>query len=250
MRKKIRILLFGLFSLLIAHNSSAIEMNKQSIAINVHDKARLQRGATLFMNYCSGCHSLKYMRYNRMAEDLGFTDFAGKVNENLLNNLIFTRAALYDPIQIAMPLDDAKQWFGIIPPDLSLSAREKGAIWLYHYLKSFYNDNAQPFGVNNLLVPNVAMPNSLEPLMGQQVRVLDNETHRDSLVLIKQGQMSPMDFENCLSDLVTFLVYVSEPAQLIRYQLGIFVIIFLGVLFIAVYVLKRIYWRRLVVPTK
>ncbi|WP_231865918.1 cytochrome c1 [Legionella fallonii] len=226
-------------------NVSATEMSMPSISIDIQDKDRLQRGAKLFMNYCSGCHSLRYMRYNRMAEDLGLIDFSGQMNENLLNNLIFTKAAIYDPIQIAMPMDDAQQWFGVIPPDLSLSAREKGANWLYHYLKSFYNDASRPFGVNNLLVPNVAMPNILESLMGQQILVKDSETHRDSLLLVKQGEMLPIDFDSSLRDLVTFLVYVSEPARLIRYRIGVFVVLFLIFFFIVVYCLNQIYWRQL-----
>ncbi len=240
----------GLFfvSVLLAMASSislATEIAMQSISIDITNKERLQRGAKLFMNYCSGCHSLKYMRYSRMAEDLGLTDFAGQINKNLLNNLIFTQATVYDPIQIAMPPEDAKQWFGIVPPDLSLSSRERGARWLYLYLKNFYNDNSRPFGVNNLLVPNVAMPNVLEPLMGQQVLITDKESHSDSLLLIKQGEMLPGDFDGALQDLVTFLVYVGEPSKLVRYHLGIFVILFLSILLIAAYYLKRIYWRRL-----
>lgn len=212
-------------------------------SVDVSNKERLQRGAQLYMNYCSGCHSLKYLRYNRMAEDLGLTGFGTAVNKTLINHLIFTSAAVYDPIQIAMPLYDAKQWFGVVPPDLSLSAREKGANWLYSFLKNFYSDSSRPFGVNNLLIPNVAMPNVLEPIMGQQVLITKNNNRTVSLV--RQDDKDPSEFEGILRDLVTFLVYVSEPAQLIRYQLGIVVLAFLGLLFIVVYCLKEIYWRRL-----
>lgn len=245
MIKKIRLFCASISLAMISIISLASTVAIESVSIDVKNKEQLQRGAKLFMNYCSGCHSLKYMRYNRMAEDLGLTDFAGKINKNLLNNLVFTQAALYDPIQIAMPPEDAKQWFGIIPPDLSLSARERGAHWLYRYLKNFYIDNSRPFGVNNLLVPNAAMPNALEPLMGQQVLVMNNESHSDSLLLIKQGEMLPGDFDIALKDLVTFLVYVGEPAKLVRYHLGIFVILFLAILLIAAYSLKKVYWRRL-----
>jgi ubiquinol-cytochrome c reductase cytochrome c1 subunit len=245
MIKKIRVFWVSIFLVAITPISLATEVVMQSIPIDITNKERLQRGAKLFMNYCSGCHSLKYMRYNRMAEDLGLTDFAGRINKNLLNNLIFTRATVYDPIQIAMPPEDARQWFGIVPPDLSLSARERGAHWLYLYLKNFYNDDSRPFGVNNLLIPNVAMPNALESLMGQQILVINNESHSDSLLLIKKGEMLPVDFDNALHDLVTFLVYVGEPAKLIRYRLGIFAILFLSILLIAAYCLKKTYWRRL-----
>ena len=223
----------------------ATERIIQPVSIDIHNKERLQSGAKLFMNYCSGCHSLKYMRYNRLAEDLGLTDFPEKTNDNLLNNLIFTQARPYEPVQIAMLPEDAQQWFGVVPPDLSLSARERGPGWLYHYLKSFYNDSSRPFGVNNLLVPNVAMPNVLEPLIGQMVLVADPKSHVSSLLLKKNGAMHPVEFDNAVQDLVTFLVYVGEPAQLIRYRLGFWVLIFLCILLIPVYCLKKMYWRQL-----
>lgn len=233
-----------LFTIFLLQRCFATDLAIQPVSINIQDKPSLQRGAKLFMNYCAGCHSLRYMSYNRMAEDLGLVDSVGQVNQNLLSNLIFTKATLYDPIQTAMPSDDARQWFGVIPPDLSLISREKGADWLYHYLKSFYNDDSRPFGVNNLLVPNASMPNILEPLMGQQVLVIDNKTHRESLLLVRQGEISPIDFDSSLRDLITFLVYVGEPVQLIRYRLGIFVVLFVIVLFIVAYCLNKIYWRR------
>ena len=132
-------------------SESAIPL--KSVIIDIKDKESLQRGAQLFMNYCSGCHSLKYMRYNRMAEDLGLTTFDGQVDEDLLkNNLIFTQAVIYDPIQIAMLPEDAKQWFGMVPPDLSLSARDRGPQWLFNYLQGFYSDDSRPFGVNNIMI--------------------------------------------------------------------------------------------------
>jgi ubiquinol-cytochrome c reductase cytochrome c1 subunit len=166
--------------------------------------ASLQRGAKVFMNYCSGCHSLKYLRYNRMAEDLGLTTFDGQIDQDLLkSNLIFTQATIYDPIQIAMPAEDAKQWFGVVPPDLSLSARERGGQWLYNYLNSFYNDSSRPFGVNNLLIPNVAMPDMLEPLIGKRMLAPNNKIHSSSLQIIKQGDLSPQQ-ANMSSDFYVF----------------------------------------------
>lgn len=244
MIKKIKWLFISVLILFMTHGALATEGVLQPISIDVHNKERLQRGAKLFMNYCSGCHSLKYMRYDRLADDLGLKDFAGKINDNLLNNLIFTQAKSYEPIQIAMLPEDAQQWFGVVPPDLSLSARERGATWLYQYLKSFYNDRSRPFGVNNLLVPNVAMPNVLEPLIGQVIRVTHQESQVSSLLLEQNGSMRPAEFDDALQDLVTFLVYVGEPAQLIRYRLGFFVIIFLVILLIPVYCLKKMYWWR------
>ena len=236
--------------LLLAHGAAqatAFEaVDIKPLSIDSKDKARLQRGAKWFMNYCSGCHSLKYMRYNRMAEDLGLTTFDGQVDKDLLkSNLIFTKASIYDPIHIAMPPEDAKQWFGVVPPDLSLVARARGAKWLYVYLKSFYQDSSRPFGSNNVLFPDVSMPNVLAPLIGKMILISNTPDHRTYLQLVQQGEMFPNEFNDALNDLVTFLVYVGEPAQLVRYKLGGFVLVFLLVFLIIVYRLKRVYWRRI-----
>lgn len=218
----------------------------KSVTIDIKDRESLQRGAQLFMNYCSGCHSLKYMRYNRMAEDLGLTTFDGQVDEDLLkNNLIFTQAVIYDPIQIAMLPEDAKQWFGMVPPDLSLSARDRGPQWLFNYLQGFYSDDSRPFGVNNILMPDVAMPNVLEPLMGKTILVKKDGNHAPYLLTVQQGEMYPAEFENAVKDLVTFLAYVGEPAQLVRYRLGFIVIAFLCLFLIVAYLLKKTYWRKI-----
>ncbi len=215
-------------SLLQAATASKVEM--ASIDIDIHDQAKIQRGAKLFMNYCSGCHSLRYMRYNRMAKDLGLTTFDGALDKDLLvNNLIFTSAAVYDPIYISMPATDARQWFGITPPDLSLSARERGPEWIYTYLKSFYADDTRPFGANNLLVPEVAMPNVLAPLAGKVIAVREADPKKSTishLVLVENGEMNQRQFDSVLQDLVTFLVYVGEPVKLVRYHIGIMVLIF------------------------
>ncbi|CAM2914679.1 cytochrome c1 [Legionella worsleiensis] len=216
-----------------------------SVEIDINDKESLQRGARFFMNYCSGCHSLKYMRYNKMGHALGLTTFDGELDEDLLkNNLIFTEATIYNPIHIAMPPEDAKQWFGMVPPDLSLSARDRGPDWLYTYLKSFYSDNTRPFGANNLLMPDVAMPNVLEPLIGQMV-LMKNNSSSSNLVLLRHGAMYQAEFDSALKDLVTFLVYVGEPAKMVRYKMGALVILFLCVLFVFAYRLKKSYWKRI-----
>lgn len=220
MRTRVLFYLFLLVGVLSHHQVYAT-----SFSINIQDKASLQRGAKLFMNYCSGCHSLKYLRYNRMAKGLGLMRSVGQIDEGLLkNNLIFTEATINDPIQIAMPPEDAKQWFGVVPPDLSLVARAKGAEWLYNYLISFYNDDSRPFGTNNYLVPDVAMPNILDTLHNK----------------MRAGQ-----FDESVLDLVTFLTYVSEPTQTERYHMGFFVIGFLVILFLASLYLKIVYWRKI-----
>lgn len=214
-------------------------------SVDVTNKPSLQRGAKLYMNYCSGCHSLKYLRYNRMAEGLGLVGFDGRVDEPLLkSNLIFTHASINDPIQIALAPEDAKQWFGVVPPDLSLIAREKGTAWLYTYLKSFYSDNSRPFGTNNLLVPDVAMPNILEPLIGEMTLV---GTKNDStyLLLAKEGELSAAQKDILLQDLVTFLAYVGEPVQMLRYHMGLIVMAFLFLFLCSAVGLKKIYWRKI-----
>lgn len=220
------------------------------ISVDLKDQASLQRGAKLFMNYCSGCHSLRYLRYNRMAEDLGLTMHSGYIDKDLLiNNLIFTGAKASSPMDISMPSVDARQWFGKVPPDLSLSARQWGAAWLYTYLKTFYVDKSRPFGANNILVPDVAMPNVLAPLEGVVIAVKQgNDTHlyshsHISLIIEKPGEMSVAAFDRALRDVVTFLVYVAEPVRLIRFRMGLFVMLFLGLFLAVVYALKKHYWR-------
>lgn len=247
MIKKTGILLVSV--LLMTGNHSVLaeqEIPMKPVTVNIKDKESLQRGARLYMNYCSGCHSLKYMRYNRMAEELGLTTFDGELDEDLLkNNLIFTQATIYDPVQIAMAPEDAKQWFGMVPPDLSLSARDRGPVWIYNYLKGFYSDSSRPFGTNNILIPDVAMPNILEPLLGKVVLVQNKDAHTADLLLVKSGEMHQAEFDDAVQDLVTFLVYVGEPAKMVRYKIGVFVMIFLFILFIVAYQLKKSYWRRL-----
>ncbi len=246
MNKRVICLLIALAAMGMA---SANDQRLLPIKIDLHDTARLQRGAKIFMNYCSGCHSLRYMRYNRMARDLGLTTFTGEIDTALLkNNLIFTTAQIQDPIQISMPPTDARQWFGRIPPDLSLSARERGAAWIYTYLKSFYVDEKRPFGANNRLVPDVSMPNILSPLQGKVIALeapqSTNNHLPSAIVLVAPGEMTEQAFDSTLNDLVTFLVYVAEPVQLIRYRIGMWVLLFLLVLLVFAYRLKRSYWRR------
>ncbi|MFT4058551.1 MAG: cytochrome c1 [Legionella sp.] len=221
------------------------EVFAQYLKIDLHDKTSLQRGARSFMNYCSGCHSLKYLRYNRMAEGLGLF-VNGHLDEDLLkNNLIFTQAAINDPIRIALPPEDARQWFGVIPNDLSLIARSKGIDWLYAYLQGFYEDNSRPFGTNNLLVPGVAMPNILGPLIGEKVLILQSKEQAGHLLMVSKGELSPQEMDRFLQDLVTFLAYVAEPTKIERQQIGPPVMSLLLILGLVMLCLKRIYWRKI-----
>ena len=248
MGKQLVLLLALLIALPVQASSDAL-VEMHSATIYVKDKARLQRGASLFMNYCSGCHSLKYLRYNRMAKDLGLTTFAGEVDSDLLyNNLIFTSARQHDPIRIAMPPEDARQWFGVVPPDLTLTARQRGPQWIYTYLKSFYADSSRPFGANNLLIPGVAMPNVLASLQGQVIPISEDESHPgriSHLLLTQAGSMDQHQFDSALEDLVNFLVYAAEPAQLVRYRMGFWVLIYLFILLGVSWQLKKAYWRKI-----
>jgi ubiquinol-cytochrome c reductase cytochrome c1 subunit len=210
-----------------------------SPVINMNDKASLQRGAALFMNYCSGCHSLKYIQYNQMGDDLGIVS-----SKLLKNNLIFTQSKSSDPIEIALPPIEAQQWFGRVPPDLSLTARQRGASWLYRYLTGFYQDRNRPFGVNNLLIPNAAMPDVLEALKGTKYLVMPAAMQQPFLKTAHHGEVPVEEFEQVMSDLINFLVYVSEPAQLSRLRIGPFILLFFIILLLPIYYLKIIYWRR------
>lgn len=214
------------------------------------DKPALQRGARVFMNYCSGCHSLRYLRYNRMARDLGLTSFDGTVDKPLLlNNLLFTQAKIEDPIRTSMPPELARKWFGVIPPDLSLIAREKGPTWIIAYLSSFYADSSRPFGSNNQLVPFAAMPNVFEPLVGQIELTSGGLLAHRKIAPYDNGTMGSQEFQNVLQDLVTFLVYVAEPERETRKEIGLVVIIFLMLLLVVAYQLKQLYWRGFKITT-
>lgn len=249
---KITYLIGGILSIAILTAPQANSVDNVEllpVKIDLSDKEKLQRGARLFMNYCSGCHSLRYMRYNRMATDLGLTTFDGQLDEGLLvNNLIFTHATVHDPIEISMPPTDARQWFGVVPPDLSLVARKRGEKWLYTYLNSFYEDKSRPFGSNNLLIPNVAMPNVLAPLVGRVIAVRSGTQGSDLsvkyLLNMGGGEMTPQEFANAMQELVSFLVYVGEPVKLVRYRAGGFVMAYLFVFLFIIYRLKKNYWKK------
>lgn len=231
------ILLAGL--MVVSASAVASEGGEMAAAhTNVHDVSSLQRGAMLFMNYCSGCHSLKYLRYSRLAEDLGLT------KEQVMSNLVFTDAKFMDHIVPAMAAEDAAQWFGKAPPDLSLTVRAKGADWVYNYLHSFYLDPTSRVGWNNTVLKNAAMPNVLAPLQGIQKAVYgeDGETVKE-LKLIKPGRMTPAQFDEAVRDLTTFLQYAAEPAVLKRTSMGYWVILYLALFTLIAYMLKREFWK-------
>lgn len=217
----------------------------QAAPIDLHNKASLQKGARLYVNYCMGCHSLEHQRYNRMARDIGLTE------DQVRENLIFTNAKVGDLMKNAMPKTDAKRWFGVIPPDLTVIARSRGVDYLYTYLQTFYLDPTRPFGVNNAVFPNAGMPHALWELQGWQKPVY--EVHKDQggneikilkgFELVQPGSMSPPEFKEATADLVNFLAYVGEPIQLERQWIGIWVIVFLLIASVVFYLLKKEYWK-------
>ncbi|HSX20555.1 MAG TPA: cytochrome c1 [Gammaproteobacteria bacterium] len=206
--------------------------------VDVTDFASLQRGAKLFMNECSGCHSLKYTRYDSLAKGIQITDESGKVLDKIVkDNLIFQDVPLASPIETAMRTQDGANWFGVAPPDLTLEARYRGPDWIYNYLLTFYADPSRPWGVNNLVYPDVAMPHVLLELQGEQIQT------PDGLKLNRPGSMTPEQYRTAVVDLVNFLTFVSEPIQTTRKEIGAWVLVFLGVFVVFSYLLKREYWK-------
>ena len=204
----------------------------------------LQRGARNFMNYCSGCHSLKYLRYNRMAADL-------KIPESeLAANLMFTSDKAFDTVNSAMP-PDSESWFGKQPPDLSLMARARGVDYIYSFLKGFYADKTRLWGVNNLYLPNAAMPHVLQERQGLQKPVFKNEPddHGSArMVLVSvdamtPGALKPEEYDQFVRDIANFLDYAGEPVKAQRQSMGVFVTLFLLVFFVFAYLLKKEYWK-------
>lgn len=192
-------------------------------AIHTQDQETMQRGARVYMNYCSGCHSLKYLRYNHMAQALGLTTQTGAPRTTLMRkHLQWTSEGGYDPVVIAMPPDDAQSWFGVAPPDLSLIMRSRGPEWVYAFLLNYYEDPKRPFHANNLIFPEVGMPNVLYPLQGRYL--WNPSTQR--LVQVEPGQVTREAFKQSVADLVQFLVWVGEPVRDEREHLGWWVLVF------------------------
>ncbi|MGC1388433.1 MAG: cytochrome c1 [Steroidobacteraceae bacterium] len=211
---------------------------------DIRDVQSLQRGARHFMSYCSGCHSLTYLRYNRMAADLHLSD-------KELAELMLTSDNVFDGINSSMPPADAAQWFGKQPPDLSLTARNRGVDYIYSFLKGFYVDSTRMWGVNNLYLPNAAMPDILAGRQGLQKPVFKSESDESGgahMVLVgvepmSPGRLSPQEYDVLVRDIANFLDYASEPIKAKRESLGVFVMLFLLAGFVLTYLLKKEYWK-------
>ena len=260
--KKLSVLLVALISASVI-GSSAFAAGGHGAAvdkvhINMSDKASLQNGAKLFVNYCLSCHSAEYSRYNRVAEDLEIPLW------QLKENLMFTTEKEGDLMKTTMPAEDAKKWFGVTPPDLSLVARVRNPDWIYTYLRAFYPDESSPSGWNNSLFKNVAMPHVMYELQGVQRKVgkIDKAAHGaidahaapeaigdqkvvgDTIFELQHpGKLTPAEFDKSMADLTAFLTYMAEPAQLQRKTIGVFTIAFLIILMLLCIVLKAEYWR-------
>lgn len=221
---------------------------------NINSQASLQRGAQLFSNYCLSCHSASYVRYRRLADDLGLTE------AQVLDNLAPTTEKIDDMMVVAMLPEDAETWFGVAPPDLTLVARSRGVDWLYTFLKSFYLDDERPTGWNNVLFDNTAMPNPLWQLQGIQAAVFEERAGHASLAgsklvyaqtehvlsgleIIEEGIMTEEEFDQAVNDLVTFLEYIAEPSRIKRESVGIWVLLFLAVFTLFAYFMYKDYWR-------
>jgi ubiquinol-cytochrome c reductase cytochrome c1 subunit len=208
---------------------------------NIDDVTSLQLGAKYFVNYCLGCHSAKYVRYNRLAQDLQLTE------QQVIENLMFTGERPFDTMAIAMRREDSTRWFGIEPPDLSLISRSRGTDYLYTFLRSFYEDPSSPTGVDNIVLPGTAMPHVLWELQGVQRAVF--EEHEGALPEFKgfepsrPGTLAAEDYDKVVRDIVNFLDYIGEPIQRDRHALGIRVIGFLLVFLLIAFLLKKEIWK-------
>jgi ubiquinol-cytochrome c reductase cytochrome c1 subunit len=212
------------------------DVDCDSVKIDLSDKSSLQRGARVFVNFCLSCHSASYMRYSRMGEDLGISE------ELVAENLLFAADKVGDLMKAVMRKEDAANWFGTAPPDLTLVTRWRSPAWVYTYLRGFYRDDKSPSGWNNIVFHNVAMPHALYEWQGEQRPVVENgELVR--LELAKPGSKPLTQFDRDMRDLTNFLVYMGEPAKLVRYRIGIYVVIFLAIFSIFAYLLKKEYWK-------
>ena len=222
-----------LFPLTVLANAG-VHLDKAPIDASNHDS--LQRGARTFVNNCLNCHSANYMRYNRLLE-IGLTE------KQIKDNLLFSGEKVGDTMKVAINPVDAKKWFGVAPPDLSVEVRARGADWVYSYMRSFYRDDTSATGWSNCVFDpvtcKVSMPHVLYELQGEQV--MDHETHQ--LTLSKPGKLSVAEYDALAGDLTNFLAFMAEPAKQQRNHLGWVVLLFLGVLLVLTYKLKKAYWK-------
>jgi len=216
---------------------------------NVNDLPALQNGAKLFVNYCLGCHSAAFMRYNRL-RDIGLTE------QQIKDNLLFATDKVGETMKASIDPKQAKEWFGANPPDLTLVARSRsghggsGADYLYTYLRTFYRDPTKATGWNNLVFPNVGMPHVLWQLQGErEPQYQTHEEHGHEVKVfsgwkqVTPGTMTPLEYEQAVGDLVGYLTWMAEPAQNSRVRVGVWVLLFLGLLTAITWRLNAAFWK-------
>ena len=256
---KIRFLLLSLLLAPTLALASGGELQMRSAQVDLQDKAALQRGASLYMSYCSGCHAISYHRYSRLSEDLGLT------TEQVEQNLIYNDQKIGETMITGMNKDDAQAWFGKAPPDLSVEARAKaqGADWIYNYLTSFYVDESRPSGWNNTVFPGASMPHVLWELQGMQ-HAKTEPKHKNAkgeaescsmgeykgecivgfeVAAEPKARMTPEQYDRVAKDITAFLAYVGEPNAAKRESVGVWVVLFLAFFTFMAYLLKVEFWR-------
>ncbi len=236
-------LIFLLLALPMAALAST-EMKLDKAPVNVNDQESLQRGAKVFVNYCLSCHSAGYMRYNRMV-DIGLTE------AQIKDNLLYASDKPGALMKVSMNTKEAKEWFGAPPPDLTVIARSRGADWLYTYLRAFFRDDSRPTGWNNTVFDKVGMPHVMQELQGHMAPVYHTVTDHEGkshqtlerLELVKPGKITLAEYDATVADLVNYLVWMGEPAQSQRKNIGLIVLMFLGVFFVIAFYLKKEFWK-------
>lgn len=262
MMKRLRAALVAFLALPMVVWAASAEINydMEPFEADLENKPSLQNGMRMYANYCLGCHSLKFQRYERTADDLGIP------HELALQNVVFTGQKIGELMTNAMAPEKAKNWFGAAPPDLTMITRYKSPEYVYNYLKTFYVDEKRPFGVNNKVFENVGMPNVLAGLQGVQrngciqvPKLAENggemrdprvagktitEEKCDQLYLEEgTGLYTAEEFDAAVYDLTNFLYYVGDPSRLERHRIGIGVLLFLIILGAFTYLLNREYWK-------
>ena len=241
MHKSIRMLSALIALLMTVGVYAATEVDLEPANHDPDNINSLQRGARNFMNYCSGCHSAKYVRFNTLGRDLNLSE------DQLIQNLMFNAEKTFETIEANMPPEDAARWFGQIPPDLSLMARARGVDYVYNFLKGFYLDPTSPTGVDNRVLAGTSMPNVLWELQGHQRAIFstdeDGNQHFEEFEAVTSGSMTTEEFDEFVRDTANFMAYMSEPVRQQRRVLGVWVLIFLVFFWIIASMLKKQIWK-------
>ncbi len=244
MMKKIILILLCMTISMVASAAGGAYIS-ESANTNIRSQSSLQKGAKTYMNYCLGCHTMAFQRYNRVAKDLGLTE------EEMMQSLVMTDAKFTDKMTNTMTIEQGVKWFGVAAPDLSVSAKARGVDWLYNYLINFYVDPTRPSGWNNLTFPNASMPHILWELQGIREAKFETQSNDKGddqrefvgFETIKEGLMSEAAYKDLVRDLVNFMDYSSEPAQLIRMSYAPWVILFMAFFTFIAYLLKVNYFK-------